>query len=109
MANGGPFRLINAWLAHDGPVRCVAIGPDGELATGCQSDAPNLRRWKEVGDAWEEVGQCVHHDHWVTAITHLGADISREFYSDVRRPASIPQCGLPSTESIAFLRVHRDA
>jgi hypothetical protein len=83
MSNAGSFLLIHSILAHDGPVRCVAVGPNSELISGCQSDSPNFRRWKESTDSWEEVGQAVVHDHWVTAITSLDPDISREFYPDV--------------------------
>lgn len=83
MTSTGPFRLINAVLAHDGPVRCVTLGPNNEIVTGCQSDAPTVRRWIENGDSWEEVGESILHDHWVTAATSLKPDISREFYTEV--------------------------
>ena len=84
MSTAGPYRLIHSVLAHDGPIRCIAVAYNGELITGCQSDSPNFRRWKETeSSSWEEVGEAIPHDHWVTAVTSLGADISREFYSDV--------------------------
>ena len=84
MSSSGPYQIVSSIMAHDGPVRCATIGPNGELVTGSQSDSPNFRRWQETADGWEKIGESVFHDHWVTAITSLPPDISREFYSDVR-------------------------
>lgn len=66
------YLLINATVAHDGPVRCISLGPgENEIVTGCQSDAPNLRRWRISADflTLEEIGTPIYHDHWVTAVT----------------------------------------
>lgn len=72
----GPYVLVNTFLAHDGPVRCISVGPrDGEILTGCQSDAPTLRRWKLAADllSFEEIGSPILHDHWVIAVSSRSA------------------------------------
>lgn len=83
----GPYRVINSIIAHDGgPIRSITLGPhDDELITGCQSDAPNLKRWK-ISDDYKtitEIGSAIYHDHWVTALTVLKKDESRPFYPQV--------------------------
>lgn len=65
------YILLNSIVAHDGPVRCIGIGPgEREIVSGCQSDAPNLRRWRLSSDyqSVEEIGAPIYHDHWVTAV-----------------------------------------
>lgn len=65
------YQLINVLLAHDGPVRCLSLGiASNEILTGCQSDAPNLRRWRLKEDSleFEQIGSPIYHDHWVTAV-----------------------------------------
>ncbi len=83
----GPYRVINSVIAHDGgPIRSIALGPnEGELVTGCQSDAPSLKRWKISDDytSMTEIGSAIYHDHWVTALTVLPKDPSRSFYPQV--------------------------
>ena len=83
MSQENPYKLVNSLHAHDGPIRSITIGPSGEIVTGCQSDAPNLRRWAWNGESIEEIGTCVYHDHWVTALTALQPDPSRSFYPEV--------------------------
>lgn len=82
----GPYRLINTILAHDGPIRCITKGPtSGEIITGCQSDAPHVRRWKLSADflSVEEIGGPIYHDHWVTAVTSLLPDPHRTVFPEV--------------------------
>ena len=83
MATSGDYQIINALHAHDGPVRCAMVRNDGEIITGCQSDAPNFRRWLQSTDSIEELGTSVPHDHWVTALTCLSPDISRDTLPEV--------------------------
>jgi hypothetical protein len=78
-----PYQLVESLHAHDGPIRCAAIGPSGEIVTGCQSDAPNFRVWRREGLELREVGTPVYHDHWVVAITSLGADPGRAYCPEV--------------------------
>jgi WD40 repeat protein len=92
-----PYQLVEALHAHDGPIRCVSIGPNNEILTGCQSDAPNFRVWRmsSSGELTEASstgsgapgpgapGAPVYHDHWVVAITALAADPSREYCPEV--------------------------
>jgi WD40 repeat protein len=69
-----PYRLIHSIFAHDGPVRSLTLGPtENEIVTGCQSDSPNVRRWRLSADLMsvEEIGSPIFHDHWVTALTAL--------------------------------------
>jgi hypothetical protein len=40
------YRLVSELVAHGGPVRCLSLGAQNELISGCQADAPNVRRWK---------------------------------------------------------------
>jgi hypothetical protein len=66
------YILVNAIPAHDGPIRCICNGlNDLEIITGCQSSAPNIRRWRISPDllSIEEIGTPIYHDHWVTAVT----------------------------------------
>jgi len=95
MSNPPDFQIINALHAHDGPIRCATIRNNGEIITGCQSDAPNFRRWSQNADSVEEIGESVSHDHWVTAITSLAEDISRDFF--------------PEVSYVAFLSCPRDS
>ena len=92
----GPYRVINSVIAHDGgPIRSIALGPnEGELVTGCQSDAPSLKRWKISDDytSMTEIGSAIYHDHWVTALTVLPKDPSRSFYPQVITHSS-KSCG----------------
>lgn len=83
MATSSDYQLINALHAHDGPIRCAVVSNSGEIITGCQSDAPNFRRWLQSTDSIEELGTSVSHDHWVTALTYLLPDISRDAYPEV--------------------------
>lgn len=83
MSASASFRLINSLHAHEGPIRCVAFGPHGIIVTGCQSDAPNMKRWLNTEESIEEIGQSIMHDHWVTAVTALQADNSRSIYQEV--------------------------
>ncbi len=72
MSKPNLYLLINSIVAHDGPIRSIAIGPnENEILTGCQSDSPNLRRWRLSQDclSMEEIGTPIYHDHWVTAVT----------------------------------------
>lgn len=81
-----PFKLIHALFAHDGPIRCACEGPtENEIITGCQADAPNLRRWKFSKDFLEaeEIGAPIFHDHWVTAVTSLPPNSSRSVFPQV--------------------------
>ena len=50
----------------------ICIGPLGEVITGSQADSPSARRWT-IKDSilFEELGEQVFHDHWVTALTAL--------------------------------------
>jgi len=76
----GPYQLLNALFAHDGPIRCACNGPtENEIITGCQGDVPNLRRWKLTNDFTDavEINSPIFHDHWVTAVTTLSPDSSR--------------------------------
>eukprot|EP01032_Pedospumella_encystans_P033667 gene33667-38047_t len=82
MATSLDYLIINALHAHDGPVRCAVVGNNSEIITGCQSDAPNYRRWLQSTDSVEELGTGVPHDHWVTALTYLSPDISRETFPE---------------------------
>ncbi len=69
-----PYQLIQTVFAHDGPIRSVTYGPtENEIITGCQADAPNIRRWRLSKDLLqiEEIGSPIFHDHWVTALTSL--------------------------------------
>lgn len=74
------YVLINSIVAHDGPVRSICAGlADGEIITGCQSDAPNIRRWRLSSDfqSVEEIGAPLFHDHWVTALTSRSTTSAR--------------------------------
>jgi WD40 repeat protein len=65
----GSYRIIGESYAHDGPIRCMSIGPLGEVVTGCQSDSPNVKRWTITEHTLEFSGSPIFHDHWVTAVT----------------------------------------
>lgn len=79
----GPYQLVNSLLAHDGPIRSFCQGPSGEIVTGCQADSPCVRRWaKSSNGGLEEIGSPLFHDHWVTALTSLGADANRNVYPE---------------------------
>ena len=72
------YKLVCELYAHEGPVRCLSLGPSGELVSGCQTEVPNIRRWNVVvGESrvpeMNEVGAAIPHDHWVTALTLLPA------------------------------------
>lgn len=77
----GPYQLINSLHSHDGPIRSLCMGPSGEIVTGCQADSPCVRRWsRNANGSIEEIGTPLFHDHWVTALTSLSADSSRNVY-----------------------------
>lgn len=65
----GSYRIIGESYAHDGPIRCMSIGPLGEVVTGCQSDSPNIKRWAITEQSLDFMGSPIFHDHWVTAVT----------------------------------------
>ncbi len=91
----GPYFLVNSLLAHDGPIRCLSIGPEeNEILTGCQSDAPNLRRWRLSADllSFEEIGSPLYHDHWVTAVTSRNAKNGIDMYPKVI--SRLPRCSI---------------
>jgi len=82
-----PYKLVSELYAHDGPVRCISLGPNGEIVTGCQSDAPSMRRWALVreglqGPELTEIGAAVQHSHWVTALTHLPENSNNAVYPE---------------------------
>jgi hypothetical protein len=71
----GPYRLVNELIAHAGPVRSmtqISISPI-QIASGCQADSPNVRKWIVVDQEMTELGSAIPHDHWVTALTSLSA------------------------------------
>ena len=80
------YQLVSELYAHEGPVRSLCIGPNGELVSGCQADSPNIRRWAIRVNAHSqmpelgEVGTSIQHDHWVTALTSLSASDGNEMY-----------------------------
>eukprot|EP01038_Epipyxis_sp_PR26KG_P006801 gene6801-9316_t len=80
----GPYKLINSIHAHDGPIRCLTLGPnEQELVTGNQSDNPNMRRWMydALNGSLEDVGaDAIYHDHWVTSVTSLPVNTLRTVY-----------------------------
>eukprot|EP01031_Cornospumella_fuschlensis_P032032 gene32032-38734_t len=81
MAN--PYQIVATQIVHDGPVRSLAWGPtEGEILSGCQGDVPCVRRWRMNAESFEEIGSPLYHDHWITALTALSPDISREFYPE---------------------------
>jgi phospholipase A-2-activating protein len=96
------YRLINEQYAHAGPIRfitfkkifiiynyklfinfvnrCVSMGPLGETVSGSQADAPSVRRWMiKDRSVFEEIGEQLFHDHWITAITCLSPGIHQVF------------------------------
>ena len=83
MTTSQDYQLVNSLHAHEGPIRCAVVTDSGEIITGCQSDAPNFRRWLLSAESIEEIGQSISHDHWVTAITSLSADSTRSHFPEV--------------------------
>ena len=88
--NGKLYRLINSVHIHDGPIRCLSVisnTSEGsvEIFSGCQSDAPNVRKWNlfkksDFVEEINEIGTPIYHDHWVTALTSLPPDSNRLVY-----------------------------
>ena len=93
------FSLVSELHAHAGPVRSMALGPVGELISGCQADAPEIRRFvlsgggssagvsgssssssssPEVPDLIA-MGESILHDHWVTAVTSLKPGVNENY------------------------------
>lgn len=81
MEEEGPYRLVQSLHAHDGPIRSITIGPNGEVVTGCQSNSPHIRGWNPVD--YSESFSPIFHDHWVTALGSLPADSSRSLFPAV--------------------------
>ncbi len=53
--------------------------------TGCQADSPSVRRWViKDSTTFEEFGEAIHHDHWVTALTSLSPG-AHPLFPNVRR------------------------
>ena len=71
------YRLVCELYAHEGPVRCLSLGPSGEIVSGSSADMPNIRRWRVTSGSSSglpelfEEGSSVPHDHWVMALTLL--------------------------------------
>jgi len=76
----GPYKLVGEVL-NEGSVRSMAIGPLGEVISGTQASAPAVHRWaisydrsvKGLTQRVDKLGDCIFHDHWVTALTSITA------------------------------------
>ena len=82
------YYLIEEQFVTEGAVRSLAPGPDGtSILCGTQANTPNLRRFRVASKSmdslpsFQEVGEGILHDHWVTAVTSLEPGIS-ETYPD---------------------------
>lgn len=83
----GPYYLVSELHAHDGPVRSLSLGVNGEIISGSQANSPSVRRWfVQSGQVASgelptllEAGDCLYHSHWVTALTHLEANLVPAF------------------------------
>ena len=65
----GVYCIVGEIYAHDGPIRSLSAGTEGQIVSGCQSDSPNAKKWTITENSLEQIGQPIFHDHWVTAVT----------------------------------------
>eukprot|EP00605_Chrysophyceae_sp_TOSAG23-4_P001333 GSChrysophyteH1.ASY1.ANO1.1450.1 assembled CDS len=79
------YKLVSELHGHTGPVRCLALGPKGELISGCQADAPNARTWRLLlpKQPGSKFGSAISHSHWVTATTSLPAGVNETYPAGV--------------------------
>lgn len=93
------YVLVNELHAHTGPVRCLNLGLENELVSGCQADAPCVKRWKVrlprpsaasssssssySSSSLPELecvdGSEIMHNHWVVSCTTLSPGINSTY------------------------------
>lgn len=71
------FKLIGKIFAHEGPVRAVAVGPLGDILTASQDNS--CKSWILGDQDYEQVGESIPHNHWVTAVTSLNSGVDNNF------------------------------
>ena len=75
------YHLVQEQYVTAGAVRSLGVSSDGTVLCGSQANSPNLRRFRissqsaESLPIFEEVGEVIVHDHWVTAVTSIGPRI----------------------------------
>lgn len=89
MAPMTEYYLIQEEFVTAGAVRSLGDGSDGTVLCGSQANSPNLRRFRissqsvESLPSFEEVGEAIVHDHWVTVVTSLGPRIIQTYADGV--------------------------
>jgi len=83
------YKLVAEITGHDGPVRAICVGSEGQVISGSQDST--VRFWneipreihrdtmdEEVSINYAEAGVIFDHDHWVTALIKLPPDVIPE-------------------------------